>query len=416
MRIEGFRSRRTDRGTRTEAVLSWEDAPRPPIEIFFEVVGPAAEEAADPNAFVAAAVVPAIFNGERRISVEGSVCPRLRDGVAAAAGLFRSWYGSPYPPPAVEPDAGFVPPRAPARRMGGVFASGGIDSSFSIGRNRRDLPPAHPRSFRRAIRVRDMTFPFDAPPERKSYIETRSARAVALIAAAADLEVREIATNAMAIEADFDTFTRWTHGAALVAAGLAAGGGLTDLTIGASHDVRSGVRSWGSHPILDPLFGTASIDVHHDGIETTRLEKTAAIARWPAALEALYVCTGGPHEGTALNCGACEKCVRTRVALLLAGVDRPPSFPCGRVRAEDIDALPPIPSSPRLSYYWWELMDVLRASGRSDIRDAIGRMIERQRRADAWTGDRGWKGALRRVDRKVLGGALLKARRRWAPR
>jgi len=416
VRIDGFRSRRTDRGTRTEAVLSWEDAPRPPVELFFEIFGPSADAAPDPNAFVAAAAVPAIFNGERRISVGGSVCPRLRDGVAAAAGLFGSWYGSPHPPPAVEPDAGFVPPRPSASRLSGVFASGGIDSSFSICRNRRELPPAHPRSFRRAIRVLDMTFPFDAHPERKRHIEARSARAVAAVAAAADLEVTEIETNVMALEAEFDTFTRWTHGAALVAAGLAAGGGLTDLTIGASHDVRSGVRSWGSHPILDPLFGTASVDVHHDGIETSRLEKTAEIARWPAALETLYVCTAGPFDGNALNCGSCEKCIRTRVALLLAGVDQPPSFPAGSVRAAEIDALPPIPSSRRLSYYWWELSDALRASGRRELTEAIGRMIERQRRADAWTADRGWKGALRRVDRRFLGGSLLKARRRWARR
>jgi len=416
VRIEGFRSRSTGRGTRTEAVVSWEDAARRPVEIFFEIHGPGTDGPADPNAFVAAAAVSAIFQGERRISVAASVCPRLRDGIAAAAGLFRAWYGSPHPPPAVEPDAGFVPPRAPAGRLAGVFASGGIDSSFSIRRNRRELPLEHPRSFRRALRVLDMTFPFDAPPDRRRHIETRSARAVAAVAAAADLEVTEIATNAMAIEPEFETFTRWTHGSTLAAAGLAAGGALTDLTIGASHDVWTGVRSWGSHPLLDPLFGTASVDVHHDGIETTRLEKTAEIARWPAALEALYVCTGGPFEVTALNCGTCEKCIRTRIALRLAGIEDPPSFPAGGVSGADVDALPPIPSSRRLSYYWWELLDALRASGQLELTEAIGRMIERQRRADAWSADRGWKGALRRFDRKFLAGSALKARRRWAPR
>lgn len=416
MRIEGFRSFETARGRRTEAVVSWEDSARPPIELFFEVFGRPVEDAADSHAFVVAAAVAAIRSGERRISVAGSVCPRLRDGITAAAGLFRAWYGSPHPPPAVEPDAGFIPPRAHAGRRAGVFVSGGIDSSFSVRRNRQELSPAHPLSFRRAIRVLDLTFPFDAPPDRQRHIEARSSRSVAAVAAAADLEVTEVATNAMGIEPEFDTFTRWTHGSMLVAAGLAAGGALTDLTIGASHDVWTGIRSWGSHPLLDPLFGTAAVDVHHDGIETTRLEKTAEIARWPAALEALYVCTGGPFEGNALNCGTCEKCIRTRIALGLAGIDAPPSFPAGLVSAADVDALPPIPSSRRLSYYWWELADALRASGQSDLTEAIERMIERQRRADAWSADRGWKGALRRFDRKFLGGSMLNARRRWAPR
>jgi hypothetical protein len=43
-------------------------------------------------------------------------------------------------------------------------------------------------------------------------------------------------------------------------------------------------------------------------------------------------------------------------------------------------------------------------------------MIERQRLADAWVAGLGWKGALRRLDRKFLGGSMLRARRRWAPR
>jgi hypothetical protein len=415
MRIESFRPRDTRRGLRTEATVSWEDASRPPLELFFEVSGGERENAADPNAFVAAAAVPAIRNGERRISVAGRVCPRLRDGIAAAAGLFRSWYGSPFPPPVIEPDGGFAAPRARSPRWAGIFASGGIDSSFSIRRNRRELSSAHPRSFRRVIRVHDLSFPFDASPERRLHIETRSARAVSAVAAAAGLEVTEVATNVIGIEPEFEAFTRWTHGSALAAVGLAAGNRLTDLTISASHDVWTGIRAWGSHPLLDPLFGTAATEVHHDGIETTRLEKTAEIARWPAALEVLYVCTHGPFEGNAFNCGTCEKCIRTRVALLVTGVEEPPSFPPGRVTAAEIDAIPPIPSSRRLSYYWWELVRATRESGRADIAVAIERMIERQRLADAWVAGIGWKGALRRLDQKFLGGSMLRARRRWAP-
>ena len=416
MRIEGFRSRATDRGTRTEAIVAWEDAPRRPAELFFEVSGAGALDAADANAFVAAVAVPAIRNGERRISVAGSVCPRLRDGVAAAAGLFRAWYRVPFPAPVVEPDGGFVAPRARSPRLAGIFASGGVDSSFSIRRNRRDLPPGHPRSYRRAIRVRDLAFPFDAAPERKSHIEARSSRAVSAVAAAADLDVTEIATNAAGVEPEFEVFNRWTHGSVLAAAGLAADGALTDVTVSASHDVRSGVRSWGSHPILDPLFGTAAREIHHEGIESTRMEKVAEIARWPAALEVLYVCTGGPFESDAMNCGICEKCVRTRVSLLVAGVEAPPTFPAGRVSAAEIDAIAPSAASRRPDYYWGELVGATRTAGEAGIAAAIGRMIERQRRVDAWNAELGWKGSLRRMDRKWLGGALLSARRRWAPR
>jgi len=416
MRIEGLRTRETGDRIRTQARVSWENASREPFELFFDVPRRDAPHETDSNVFVAASAISAIRSGERRISVEGSVCPLLRDGIVAAAGLFRSWYGCPHPAPAVAPDAGFVAPRALAPRRAAVFASGGVDSSFAVRWNRQNLPPAHPRAFRQAIRIRDLAFPFDPSPERREHVETRSAHAVSVVAASADLEVTEVGTNAMAIEPDFDVFVHWTHGPALVAAGLAAGRRLSDLTVSASHDVWTKIRSWGSHPLLDPLFGTAAVDVHHEGIEATRMEKVAEIARWPEGLSALYVCGAGPFPGGAINCGSCEKCVRTRVALLLAGVERPPSFPDGIPKAADIDALPPIPSSRRLSYYWWELLDALRAAGRFELTEAIGRMIERQRRADAWSSDRGWKGALRRLDRKFLGGLALKARRRWAPR
>jgi hypothetical protein len=86
------------------------------------------------------------------------------------------------------------------------------------------------------------------------------------------------------------------------------------------------------------------------------------------------------------------------------------------VTAADVDAIPPVSPSRRLSYYWWELVRATRESGRAEIAAAIGRMIERQRRADAWIADLGWKGAFRRLDRKFLGGSVLKARRRWVPR
>lgn len=416
MRIEEFRSRETNGRMRMEAVVSWEVADRPPFRLYFEVPPEHAADVADPSAFVAAAAVSAIKNGERRVSVAGSVCPVLRDGIAAASGLFRSWYGSPYPAPAIEPDGGFVATRAPATRRAAVFASGGIDSSFSIRRNRRDLPPAHPRAFRQAIRVRDLAFPFDPSPERRAHIESRSALAVSVVAASADLEVTEVATNAMGIENDFDVYMRWTHGPVLVAAGLAAARALSDLTVSASHDVWTELRSWGSHPLVDPLFGTAAIEVHHEGIEATRMEKVAEIARWPEALSVLFVCGGGPFAGNALNCGSCEKCVRTRAALHFCGVDEPPTFPPGRLTFALIDAVPTVPKFRLLSYYWWELAQVATAAGETDLTAAIERMIARQRKLEDWTEDRGWKGALRRLDRRVLGGALLDARRRWARR
>jgi hypothetical protein len=50
----------------------------------------------------------------------------------------------------------------------------------------------------------------------------------------------------------------------------------------------------------------------------TRIDKVLAIARNETALKHLRVCWQNPHG--AYNCGRCEKCMRTMVALKLAGV------------------------------------------------------------------------------------------------
>ena len=57
----------------------------------------------------------------------------------------------------------------------------------------------------------------------------------------------------------------------------------------------------------------------HDGARHARFQKVRELASWPTALAALRVCPGNP--GNELNCGVCEKCLRTRLELLAAGVE-----------------------------------------------------------------------------------------------
>ena len=416
MRIGRVRTEVDGAKSRAEAEVVWEDADRGAWTLFFEVARPAGAPPIDANAFLAAAAIPAIRSGERRIAVDGAVCPRLRDGVEAAAGLLRSWYGAAATP-AIEPSAGFSAPRPPSSERSGVFLSGGLDSIYGVWWNRRNLPTDHPRAFREALRIRHFMFPADPGPERRAHVEIRSARAVAAIARAAGLEIREVATNALRLDDDFSAYATWTHGSVLAACGIAAGPPLTDVTISASHDVWAGILPWGSHPLLDPQFSTAALAVHHDGIGVSRMEKAAAVGGWREVLEALYVCEAGPFEGDAVNCGSCEKCVRTRVALLLgAGIEEPPTFPGGPVTAEAIEAMPHLAGFRRQTYYWEELGDAARRAGRTDLAAAIERMIDRRKRIDAWTARRGWKGRLRELDERYLGSTLLRARRRWSDR
>jgi hypothetical protein len=83
-------------------------------------------------------------------------------------------------------------------------------------------------------------------------------------------------------------------------------------------------NEYGTSPLTDHLMSSASLSVRDDGGEAVRLQKMAAIVDWPAAMANLRVCNEGIAGG---NCGVCEKCLRTIVALRLYCETQPAAFP-----------------------------------------------------------------------------------------
>lgn len=120
---------------------------------------------------------------------------------------------------------------------------------------------------------------------------------------------------------------RVQHGLAL--AGLAAP---ATVAVGASGLIRASSFSPESHqptgsmPELDALTRWAGVTVHHEGFELTRQGKiTERLAPYLAGGGRLNlaVCYRRGRHDTArgLNCGDCEKCMRTAAGLLAAGID-----------------------------------------------------------------------------------------------
>jgi len=70
-------------------------------------------------------------------------------------------------------------------------------------------------------------------------------------------------------------------------------------------------------------------------------------------LGSLMVCHEGPLGTDALNCGQCEKCLRTRAALEAAGASG--SFETPGVSAADLRDLPLGPHPWAVAGYWAEL-------------------------------------------------------------
>lgn len=165
------------------------------------------------------------------------------------------------------------------------------------------------------------------------------------------------------------------------------------------------LHPWGSHPPLDPNYSSADLQIRHEGLQLSRLDKARLVAGWDAALQNIRICWTNPTDD--LNCGRCEKCVRTMTEFLVVGkLAQSRAFPFHDVSPDLIANLPTV--APYIDAQWLDLINPLREIGRLDLVEAIEEKSARYHKQLAWEQERDWKGAVKRFDRKWLGRALYK--------
>jgi hypothetical protein len=81
----------------------------------------------------------------------------------------------------------------------------------------------------------------------------------------------------------------------------------------------------GSNPITDPLLSSSSLKILHDGAKYYRDKKVIGISKWNQGVNNLRVCYSGKQKH--INCGKCEKCIRTKMIFEAHGRKIPESFP-----------------------------------------------------------------------------------------
>lgn len=407
VRISDLRLDRGASGARASARVSWEEAARPPLELFFETDARGLDDLApEPEAFATACVLPAIRSGERRLWIDAPLCPRLAEGLATAASLLRGWYGGARGPIPIEASGGMraLSPRQPARSA--LFFTGGIDSSHMLHVNRLHYPPDHPHAFADGLLLHGnlMAESEDSP------WSVRAQAAAVEAAEAAGLTLLPIRTNLWELQPDLPFVTRESLSSGLAAAAHVFRRRWARVCLASGFDITAEpIR--GTHPLLDPLYGSSALEIRHDPIRLTRLERLEVIASAPPGIAHLVVCLaypGPPH----LNCGECEKCVRTMLQLLAIGrLGEARSFPHEDVRPEMIRA---VTMSRIDTGYYGDLVIALARRGRSDLVAAIEAKLEETERRERWLAEEGLTGRLRRLDRRFLGGRLLGLRRRLA--
>jgi hypothetical protein len=123
-----------------------------------------------------------------------------------------------------------------------------------------------------------------------------------------------------------DVLWDWGHGGALGAVALLLRKKIKTVYIAGSVSADT-VFTYGTHPDLDPLWGSDVLQIIHDGTEYNRVDKiTEIIGKSPLALRYLRVCAVNT-KGT-YNCGKCFKCLRTMIELLcVTDLDKAKTFP-----------------------------------------------------------------------------------------
>jgi hypothetical protein len=364
---------RADRRT-TFATVEWEEQPFPEQVLAFEILcgdidgGPLDERHDEPSAdaFLAACFPLAALHGEERVRIEGHPCSMLIEGLLTAHSWWASWGGLTSGPPIIESRGRGSTQHSPHSHAVACL-SGGVDGLHMLMQNRRLYSRDDPAYIRDAVFVHGFDIGKRArDPENERY-RTALAR-LEPVAVESGLRLIPCRTNLRHLPSKPGFWAARHNGAALAAVGHAAILGRGFLFIAASHHVSRPVPM-GSHPAIDGLFSSQRIRVIHDGGRFSRLDKVRDLVNWPAALAALRVCPASLESG--VNCGKCEKCLRTRLELLAAGVDETLALGPSLTPIELWEEAAPTPTSHRAIMYE-DLLPALRARGL----DALCRALE----------------------------------------
>lgn len=315
---------------------------RGPVRLFMESNYPLATDA---TPWCVSALPVAMGNGEA-LRVEAPVDPRVVSNGGRVQDLLVEWYPE-LATTHVTFDALQPKPAAPGV---GCFLSCGVDSFYSVLRNRD--------------RITHLIFVggFDVPLESEITLENavQGARAAA---SALGLPLIEVRTNLRELSDGVLSWQYQYHGTGLATIAHALSDHIGVAIIPSTYS-KVQLRPCGSHPYLDPWWSGDQMRIEHGEIDVSRPEKVWAIAEHQVVLDHLRVCWD--KYTTTVNCGRCEKCVRTMFALEAVGaLTRCATFP-DRLTLRDY--LWMIPRSPDIDIRIEEVLELFQQNPPADRR------------------------------------------------
>lgn len=369
-------------GVRAQADLVWEDAGLERRTLYVETEEAFAEDfRASPDGFLLACMATAAWHGERRVRLRGPVCPVMRDNALAVARLIRTAHPHAIVPE-LEIEEGVRPeePRRPART--GMFLSGGVDALSVLRRNRLDYPLDHPAAVRDAFLgfgLYGFDVTADGPvPERRAAWEQLRAR-MAGLAERESFTLVPFSTNVRTFAPDYLSWSRALFSPLTTSCVHAFTSRVSTVLLGSDgvgiepDDVSEGQA-------MSHCFSTAALEIRLDLLHLERLARIGLLAEWDEGRALMQPChqVEVPEPGR-INCGRCEKCVRTMLGLVVHGrLDDVAAFAGSDLTCTRIDEVR-IPSRNKLMHLTAYVCPLLKV-GRRDLAEAIRRRERRWNR------------------------------------
>jgi hypothetical protein len=247
------------------------------------------------DSFLAAALFPAMKIGQP-LHIAGTVSPKLLAATETIQNIWHRWFPEYSKIPLqAEPDLS----NDVSRDAGvGAFFSGGVDSFYTLLKHKDEITKII------------LMHGFDIALEKTSLRE-RISKEIGRIAQKLDKPLIEVETNVFEFAQHFGYNRNLLPGI-----GLLLSPQFRKVFI-ASNVPYNDTFPDSVHPLIDPLWSTEVLTFEHDGCEASRIEKIARISESDIALRSLRVCF--ENRDDAYNCGHCEKCLRTMIALEAIG-------------------------------------------------------------------------------------------------
>ncbi|NSW53902.1 MAG: hypothetical protein HPY85_15485 [Anaerolineae bacterium] len=275
------------------------------------------------DAFLIAMLPMAMARGEA-LSVRGDVSPRLLFGARDFQNVYSYWYPEYFRRVAVNAERLTPAPYTP--RAAAAAFSGGVDSFYTLWSHQPGQCAVPQMQVRYALMLtRAYAMPHSAAYAGEQQLLDKFAPLLAEIG----VDLIEVRSNWRQFRDPQRSFLA-DYGTELyaAAAGLAPLLHTLYLAQGLSYD---DLYRDGTSPVSTPLLRTETLEFYAHGCEAGRIEKLRAMQDWQPALDGVVVCWDVGRADYTRNCGSCPKCLRTRMAIEMAGLTgkvstMPPAF------------------------------------------------------------------------------------------